>query len=55
VHECRARLARLHDDARSAHREIDAARRLYDEMGATAQGERLAKEMEGYAGTLPGS
>jgi adenylate cyclase len=55
VHECRARLARLRGDAHSAHREIDAARQLYAEMGAAAQVERLAKEMDGYAGTLPGS
>jgi hypothetical protein len=40
-------LARLRGDAHFAQREIDAARRLYAEMGATAQVERLAKEMVG--------
>jgi hypothetical protein len=47
VHECRAHLAQLCGDASAARRELDAARRLYDEMGATAQVERLAKEMVG--------
>jgi len=46
VHECRAELARLRGDADSSQREIDAARRLYAEMGATAQVERLSKEMD---------
>jgi class 3 adenylate cyclase/tetratricopeptide (TPR) repeat protein len=46
VHECRARLARLRGDAPAAHRELDAARRLYAEMGVTAQVERLANEIE---------
>jgi hypothetical protein len=54
VHECRAHLARLRGDPPAARYELDAARRLYAEMGATAQAERLAKKMEGYAGTLPG-
>lgn len=53
--ECRAHLARLRSDALTARREIEEARRLYAEMGATAQVERLAKEMDGDAGTLPGS
>jgi hypothetical protein len=55
VHECRAHLARLLGDAPAAQRELDAARRLYAEMGATGQVERLAKEMDGYVGTLQGS
>jgi class 3 adenylate cyclase/tetratricopeptide (TPR) repeat protein len=55
VHECRAQFARLRDDAQSGQRELDAARRLYAEMGASAQVERLEKEMDGYAGKLPGS
>jgi len=45
VHECRAHLARLRDDAPAAQREIDEARRLYAEMGATMQVDRLAKEV----------
>jgi hypothetical protein len=44
LHECRAHLARRRGDERNARPEIDAARRLYTEMGATAQVERLAKE-----------
>jgi class 3 adenylate cyclase/tetratricopeptide (TPR) repeat protein len=44
VHECRAHLARLRGDALAARRELAEARRLYAEMGATAQVERLAKE-----------
>ena len=44
VHECRAHVARLRGDAPAAQREIETARRLYAEMGATAQVERLAKE-----------
>jgi adenylate cyclase len=51
VHECRAQLARLRGDTPAVRRELDAARGLYAEMGATAQVERLAKEMDGYAGT----
>jgi len=47
VHECRAHLARLRSDASAARCELDAARRLYAEMGATAQVERLVKEMDG--------
>jgi class 3 adenylate cyclase/tetratricopeptide (TPR) repeat protein len=54
VHECRAQLARLRGEAPAARREIDEARRLYAEMGANAQVERLAKEMDSYVG-LPGS
>ena len=45
VHECRAHLARLRGDASGAQREFEAAQRLYAEMGAPAQVERLAKEM----------
>ena len=44
VHECRAHLARLRGDAMTVRGEIEAARRLYAEMGATAQAERLAKD-----------
>jgi class 3 adenylate cyclase/tetratricopeptide (TPR) repeat protein len=55
VHECRAHLARLRGNAPAARHELDAARRLYAEMGATGQVERLIKQMDGYAGTLPGS
>jgi tetratricopeptide (TPR) repeat protein len=46
LHECRAHLARLRGDALAARREIEEARRLYAEMGATAQVERLAKDLE---------
>jgi hypothetical protein len=53
VHECRAHLARLRGDAAAAQHELDAARRLYAELGATAQIERLAKEMEGRSMTKP--
>jgi class 3 adenylate cyclase/tetratricopeptide (TPR) repeat protein len=45
VHECRAYLARLRGDALTAQREFKEARRLYAEMGATAQAERLATEL----------
>ncbi len=45
VHECRAHLARLRGDAHAAQHELAEARRLYVEMGATAQAERLAKEI----------
>jgi hypothetical protein len=38
-------LARLRGDVLAARREIEAARRLYAEMGATAQVERLAQEI----------
>ena len=54
VHECRAHLARLHGDVSAARHEVDAARRLYAEIGATAQVERLAKQMDSAA-TSPGS
>jgi hypothetical protein len=47
VHECRAQLARLRGDTETARHELDAARRLYAEMGATAQVERLAREIDG--------
>jgi ATP/maltotriose-dependent transcriptional regulator MalT len=43
VHECRAQLARLRGDAAAAEREIEEARRLYAEMGATVQVERLSQ------------
>ncbi len=45
VRECRAHLARLRGDASAAQRELAEARRLYAEMGATAQAERLAKDI----------
>ncbi|HXQ21534.1 MAG TPA: hypothetical protein VN812_07665 [Candidatus Acidoferrales bacterium] len=45
MHECRAHLARLRGDPLAARREIEEARRLYAEMGATAQAARLKKEM----------
>jgi hypothetical protein len=45
VHECRAQLAQLRGDASAARREIEAARRLYAEMGATAQVDRLLNEV----------
>jgi hypothetical protein len=50
VHECRAHLARLRGDAPTAQRDIEVARRLYAEMGAVAQAERLAEEirLSGY-------
>jgi class 3 adenylate cyclase/tetratricopeptide (TPR) repeat protein len=47
VHECRAQLARLRRDASASRQELDGARRLYAEMGATAQIERLAREIDG--------
>jgi tetratricopeptide (TPR) repeat protein len=47
VHECRAHLALLRGDTEAAWRELNAARRLYAEMGATAQVERLAREIDG--------
>ncbi len=45
VHERRAHLARRRGDAPAAQREIAEARRLYAEMGATAQVARLAQEL----------
>jgi ATP/maltotriose-dependent transcriptional regulator MalT len=45
VHECRARLATLGGDTLAAERELEEARLLYVEMGATAQVERLAQEL----------
>ena len=45
VHECRAHLARLRGDALAAQRELAEARRLYAEMGATVQAERLVEEI----------
>jgi class 3 adenylate cyclase/tetratricopeptide (TPR) repeat protein len=48
VHKCRAHLARLRADVPAAQHEFETARRLYAEMGATAQVERLAKEMDVY-------
>jgi len=47
VHECRAQLARLRGDSEALGRELDTARRLYVEMGATTQVERLASEIDG--------
>jgi class 3 adenylate cyclase/tetratricopeptide (TPR) repeat protein len=47
VYECRAHLARLRGDAPAVTHELDAARRLYAEMGAIAQVERLGREMNG--------
>jgi hypothetical protein len=47
VHECRAHLARLRGNARAARHELGAAQKLYAGMGATAQVERLAKEIDG--------
>jgi hypothetical protein len=41
-------LARLRGDPPAARHELDAARCLYAEMGATAQAERLADEADGY-------
>jgi len=41
-----AHLAQFCGDPPAAQRELDAARRLYAEMGATAQVERLSKEMD---------
>jgi hypothetical protein len=43
VHECRAHLTQLRGDSEAALDEIDAARKLYAEMGATSRAERLAK------------
>ncbi len=45
----RGAAARRRTDAPAARHEIAEARRLYTEMGSTAQTERLAKEMDGYA------
>jgi class 3 adenylate cyclase/tetratricopeptide (TPR) repeat protein len=45
LHECRAHLARLRGDPLGARRENEEARRLYAEMGASAQVERLEREM----------
>jgi hypothetical protein len=47
IHAERAELARRCGDAPAARREVEKARRLWAEMGATAQVERLAKEMQG--------
>jgi adenylate cyclase len=46
VHECRAYLARLRGDVPTARREREEARRFYVKMGATAQVERLAREID---------
>jgi len=45
VHECRAQLARLRGDMSATKHEIEAARRLYAAMGATAQVERLTSDL----------
>jgi tetratricopeptide (TPR) repeat protein len=47
IHESRAHLAQLRGDTSAAPSELDTARRLYAEMGATAQVERLAREIDG--------
>jgi hypothetical protein len=47
VHESRAHLALRRGDNDNARRELGAARRLYAEMGATAQAERVAREIDG--------
>jgi hypothetical protein len=47
IHLERAELARQCGEAPAAQRELEAARRLWAEMGAAAQAERLAKEMDG--------
>jgi adenylate cyclase len=44
LHERRTELARLRGDQATAKREIDEARRLYTEMGAVLQVERLRRE-----------
>jgi hypothetical protein len=44
LHERRAELARLRGDLPTVKREIDEARRLYAEMGAVWQVERLGQE-----------
>ncbi len=46
IHELRAQLAGLRDDALAVRGELEEARQLYLEMGATSQAERLLKEME---------
>jgi Sugar (and other) transporter len=40
--------AGMRGDAPAAQHELDAARQLYAEIGATVQVERLAKEMDGH-------
>ncbi|MCZ6887941.1 MAG: AAA family ATPase [Gammaproteobacteria bacterium] len=42
VHECRAAMAQLRGDSAAARSENEAAQRLYTEMGATTQAQRLA-------------
>jgi class 3 adenylate cyclase/tetratricopeptide (TPR) repeat protein len=42
AHECRALLAQLRGDRASAERELEQARRLYAEMGASEQTRRLS-------------
>jgi class 3 adenylate cyclase/tetratricopeptide (TPR) repeat protein len=44
LHECRARIARLRGDEVAARGEIEQARRVYSEMGATFQVARLINE-----------
>ncbi len=46
LHECRAGLAHLRGDEQVARHEREEARRLYAEMGATAQTDRLTKELD---------
>ena len=44
LHECRARIARIRGDEVAARGEIERARRVYSEMGATLQLARLINE-----------
>jgi len=53
VHECRGHVARLRGDAPAAQREIEEARRLYAEMGAIAQAERLAEAAGSASSAAP--
>ena len=43
VHECRARLAQLCGDTNAARSQLEEAQRLYANLGATAQVERIRK------------
>ena len=45
LHECRAQLAQRRGDRLAAQREFERAHRLYAEMDATSQTERLAREL----------
>ena len=46
LHECRARIARIRGDEVAAGAEIERARRVYSEMGATLQVARLISEWD---------